>query len=179
MGWRGKRYVKPLKSMPRPELVPEKPPPEKIEVVQQNLQNALLSFFDKIVPLEHCRTEKDLYVFPIHDSIELPVSQVAGSDVADKTGISAQVAGIGDETGFEQLFANPGPRIGSDALDIGKVDPEFSGRTENFFDILMGIIGVTDDKTAHDGNSMLSQQTYGLFRFLPDVPFLKKLEIFR
>ena len=43
---------------------------------------------------------------------------MAGSDVADETGISAQVTVVGNESGGEQLRANPGPRIGGDALDI-------------------------------------------------------------
>jgi hypothetical protein len=81
--------------VPRTELVPEKPAPEKIEVVQHDLQNTLLSLFDKIIPPEHGRAEKNLDVFPIHEAIELPVRQGAGSDVADCTGIFAQVIRVG------------------------------------------------------------------------------------
>jgi hypothetical protein len=42
----------PLKSMPRAELIPEKPTPEKIKVVQQNLQHSFFSFSDEIIPPE-------------------------------------------------------------------------------------------------------------------------------
>ena len=104
--------------MSRPELVPNKPSPHKIKVIQQDLQHPLLSFSDKIVSLKHRRAEEDLDIFPIHEAVELPTGKKAGSDITDKTGISAQIVRVGDETGFEQLRANPGPRIGGDALDI-------------------------------------------------------------
>ena len=55
--------------MPRAELVPENPAPEKIEVVQHDLQYTLLSLFDKIVPPEHGRAEENLDVFPVHEAI--------------------------------------------------------------------------------------------------------------
>src|SRR6185369_16127003 len=141
-----------LKSVPRAELIPEKPPPEKIEVVQQHLQKTLLPFSDKIIPFEHQRAEKNLDVFPVHEAVELTVGQVAGSDVADETGIPAQVIGVGHQTGFEQLLANTGPRIGGDALDIGKVDAEPSGGAENLPDIRAAVIGIADDKPAHDAD---------------------------
>src|SRR5450631_4340210 len=168
-----------LKSMPRAELIPEKPAPEKIKVIQQNLQKALLSFFDKIVPPEHQRAEKNLDIFPVHEAIELPVGQVAGSDVADESGISAQIVGVGNQAGFEQLFANAGPRIGSDALDIGEVNPESPGSPEDLPDILAVVIGIADYESSHDTDFMSAQPANGKLGFLPDVPFLKQLEVSR
>ena len=120
--------------MSRPELIPQKPSPHKIKVIQQDLEQTLLSFSDKIVSLKHRRTEKEFDVFPIHEAIELPTGKKAGSDITDKTGISAQIVRVGNEAGGEQLLANPGPRIGSNALDVEKINPEPSRGTENFPD---------------------------------------------
>src|SRR5512141_225593 len=164
--------------MPRPELIAEKPAPEKIEVIQQHFPKSLFPFSDKIVTPEHTRAEEYLDVLPVHEPIELPVGQVAGSDVADKTGVPAQVVGVGNKAGFQQLFANAGSRIGSDALDIGQVDPQPSGGAENLPDIFAAVSGISDDEPAHDADSRCAQPVYRLFRFLPDVPFLKKLEVF-
>jgi hypothetical protein len=110
--------------MPRTELIAEKPAPEQIEVIQQQFPNALFLFSDKIVAPEHTRAEEYLDVFPVHEPIKLPVGQIAGSDVADKTGVPAQVVGVGNKAGFQQLFANAGSRVGRDALDRGQVDPQ-------------------------------------------------------
>ena len=87
--------------MSRSELISQKPSPHKIQVIQQDLQRSLLSFSDKIVSLKHRRTEEELDVFPIHEAIELPAGKKTGPDIADKTGVPAQVVRVGNEAGRE------------------------------------------------------------------------------